>query len=327
MVLFLHMRNGKIDFLKGILIWSVVFGHCINSLLQGTGYHNELHVALRTFDMPMFMLISGFLLQGSLKRHNVWQLLANRTTGIVIPALLWIGVSIVICHPNNYYFLWAIYGSTVTMVIIQKTLNNKLLQIISVIIITIGLHTTNVRLMNIPFLLPFFAVGYYLPKLETNNKIGLTTSLLFIAMLFFWKTDYTIWNIGANIFHEPSKMIPIISFRFIIGLIGIIAVTWLLSKIYDKTTNGPLTQTITGIGRETLSIYLIQYIIVEVGIRELIKHITHNGIGNPFGQITQITGYLIAPLISFIIVFCIYHAIKYLKKYKFSKVLFGFKIF
>jgi len=80
------MRDGKLDFFKGLLIWSVVLGHTLNVLCPT---EKSLHMLLRTFDLPMFMYISGFLLRGSLARHHWKQLVVNKVTNIIIPAIVW----------------------------------------------------------------------------------------------------------------------------------------------------------------------------------------------------------------------------------------------
>lgn len=44
------------DYLKGILMFGVVWGHLITTFLDGSPNHISIHWIIRTFDMPFFML-------------------------------------------------------------------------------------------------------------------------------------------------------------------------------------------------------------------------------------------------------------------------------
>ncbi|MBR1520090.1 MAG: acyltransferase family protein [Bacteroidaceae bacterium] len=111
------MRDGKLDFFKGLLIWSVVLGHTLNALCP---IENSLHILLRTFDLPMFMYISGFLLRGSLARHHWKQLVANKVTNIVVPAVIWMLISLLFGDHCMYYFLWAVFVSSIIVCVCEK---------------------------------------------------------------------------------------------------------------------------------------------------------------------------------------------------------------
>jgi|GEM_PF-2358607 len=76
----MQQRNEDLDFLKGIGICFVVFGHCITSALEVSSY--PLHIlkeVIYTFHMPIFFIVSGYI-QGmrsqqetSLKRYGISQ--------------------------------------------------------------------------------------------------------------------------------------------------------------------------------------------------------------------------------------------------------------
>lgn len=66
-------RSEYLDFLKAILIITVLLGHCIQ---YGGGYEdnsffdNKLFKFIYSFHMPLFMLISGYLFSESVKKGN-----------------------------------------------------------------------------------------------------------------------------------------------------------------------------------------------------------------------------------------------------------------
>lgn len=54
-------KDSLIDFLKGFAILSVIYGHLAAVTMGGSGLadNNPLVVALISFQMPMFIMISG----------------------------------------------------------------------------------------------------------------------------------------------------------------------------------------------------------------------------------------------------------------------------
>lgn len=82
-------RDNKHDFYKGLLMWGVVWGHCITVLLNGAENNIGIHLILRTYDMPFFMLISGFFFAFSIKKYTLKDLLKNKITTILLPTFFW----------------------------------------------------------------------------------------------------------------------------------------------------------------------------------------------------------------------------------------------
>lgn len=323
----IYMRDNKLDFYKGFLMFSVVFGHTINALLYGTGGHIMLHTLLRTFDMPMFMLISGFLLRGSLQRHNEWHIIANRTTGIALPAIIWMAITFAIGHQNTYYFLWAVFGSSVIIAGAHKLFNNEAVRIAIVAFCIAVLHAIDYRCMNMAYLLPFFAIGYYIKSLQLTKWQGFIAILLFAVAFCFWKTNYTFWNAGANLLHNTPKMAAIVCFRFAIGILGIAAAVFVLDHLYDKFSNSWIIATTVKFGKETLGLYLTQYVAVEVGIASLMRTIIAHYNGYPLMNHQILAGYIIAPLAAFGILMVLHLIISILKRTKATRWLFGVKAY
>ena len=321
-----NTRDERLDFFKGFLMLSVVFGHTINALFYKTGLHIELHTILRTFDMPMFMLVSGYLLKGSLQRHGTWATIANRASNVAFPAIIFIIITYILSCTNTYYFLWAIFGSSVIVAIAVKYINVKWLQLIFLVLAVAIFHFTDYRCMNMAYLMPFFVAGYYVEELKISKIQGIVATVAFCIALFFWDTRYTFWNYGANLLHNTPRTLAVCGFRFAIGILGSATAVFVLSYLYKRLQNNRLTVMVTQFGKETLAIYLMQYIIVEVGLKELAA-LYYKWLGaNPATQHPTITGYIVAPVLAFALTATIYWLAVLLKKYKATRWLFGFKI-
>ena len=83
---------------------------------------------------------------------------------------------------------------------------------------------------------------------------------------------------------------------------------------------------ITQFGKETLAIYLMQYIIVEVGLKEFAAMV-YKWLGtNPVIHHPIVIGYVVVPILAFTLTAIICWLAVLLKKNKATRWLFGFKI-
>ncbi|MCU6432844.1 acyltransferase family protein [Undibacterium sp. Jales W-56] len=74
-------RNLRIDNIKAVLIFLVVFGHLIELHITGDHFLRSVWIFIYSFHMPMFALVSGMLSKASLDDRQSNQLVKN----IVIP--------------------------------------------------------------------------------------------------------------------------------------------------------------------------------------------------------------------------------------------------
>lgn len=163
-------RNERMDFYKGMLMWGVLWGHCITVLLLGTNNDIGIHVILRTYDMPMFMLISGYYLRyGNVyKKKTIGTLLRDKITTILFPLVLWSLISTRGVTIFNYYFLWAILLSVVLIIIVHLIFRESVWEYIALGIISVGLNFVPFDFFNCSYLFPFFVIGYVL---NTNSLL------------------------------------------------------------------------------------------------------------------------------------------------------------
>lgn len=316
------MRDGKLDYFKGFLIWSVVLGHCLNVFCPK---ENTLHMILRTFDLPMFMYISGFLLNGSIARHDWRQLILNKVTNIVVPAIVWMVISLLFGDKCAYYFLWAVFVSSVIVCICKRISTKPWIGGGIMVFVAVLFHLIPTNIINISFLFPFFLFGYYSKNIACVGwKKGLVALSLFILLfLFAWNPKYTIWNSGGYVLQNTEFMIRAILTRLAIGLSGIYAATFIWGTLYDLCKKKNITNTFIGIGRETLSLYLLQHIVVEIGLLWFVNYL---GISHLLIDREVIFGYVIAPIVSIILLLAMYQTVTLMQKYRSTKWMFGFRI-
>ena len=315
------MREEKLDFYKGFLIWSVVLGHCLNVICPGT----ILHMLIRTFDLPMFMYISGYLLRGSISRYDWKQLVLNKITNIAVPAVIWIIISLLFGDLHSYYFLWAVFVSSVAICLAENICKNDGLGGAVLVLLAIVLHFIPQNVVNISFLFPFCLWGYFSKNIASIGwRQGMTALLIFICLfVFVWKPEYSIWRSGGYILQDSSHMIKVVLIRLVIGGTGIYSAVFLWEKLYKYYKNGAFVKLISNIGKETLAVYLMQHIVVEI---LLLKTVRTLGIRGMLDGQQLLAGYILTPIISFVLLVIMYYTVNCIKRYKHTKWIFGFKL-
>lgn len=84
-------RNTYVDFLKGILTFLVLWGHCIQ-YSSATGYDYFNDIAFRiiySFHMPLFMMLSGYVFYITLSKKGRKKVIKSCITKYLIPIALW----------------------------------------------------------------------------------------------------------------------------------------------------------------------------------------------------------------------------------------------
>lgn len=321
-------RNKEFDFLKGLLMWGVVWGHVISCLLKNYSSDIWIHIFFRTYDMPMFMLLSGYFLSKSIKKYSLYQLLRNKTTAILFPTLLWSLIESDFQTCFNYYFLYAIFCSSIMVSIIENTIRLKWAKDILYLLIIIGLHLIPYKFGNLPFLFPYFVLGYYGIILKKHFPLFVFLPI-FVCCLCFWSPHYNIWNSGAYLLNGNENMIFIIAFRTILTISGMVVFKEISASIYfylERVSYDKISRFFQSIGKETLAIYILHVIV----IRKLLVHVVsffNSNYSFPMDyHWASFWGYFISPILSLFIIYISLSLTRFSKQNMFTEKLFGFRI-
>lgn len=321
-------RNEVYDFYKAILMFGVVWGHAITSFGGGDVPCN-ITWFLRLYDMPFFMLISGFFCNISIKKYSMSVLLLDKTTTILVPAVLW---SIIISRKlvlyyAGYYFLYAVYFSSVIVIIVEKVCNRdnlKYLNWMCYSFIIVLLYLIDSKPFNLCYLFPFFLLGY---KNDTWYRHRLFWFVLFMLGLCFWENSYNIWNADTNILNGYNVILLNV-YRFVLGCSAVAIMRMVFDMIYSffKTACPSKVSLISQtIGRETLGLY-ISHVFIILLLKNVILIVETKFGHNPFLMNGRLLVFFIAPLFSMITLFICYKVIELCKRNRFLKLLWGFKI-
>lgn len=289
------VRNRYLDIVKGLLIISVVVGHCVQ---HGSGrafcsgnyfYDNWLFKFIYSFHMPLFMLVCGYFFANSIERRSLKETLSKRLKSLLVPILIWsvipisIFISKVIRHgipeeitfidtaqkilkiiTDNLWFLWAVLYNSLIVLFIHKVLKDSIWAYAVIFILLF--FVPNAMYLHC-FMYPYFVLGYLYNKrfaksdkiqsIQQKSSLLLTiTGIAFFAMLPFFEREHYIYTSLYNILNgNPLHQTGVDLFRFFIGLFGSIFVMLSIKRLHDLI--GDRRGVLAYLGRNTIGIYIV----------------------------------------------------------------------
>ncbi len=246
---------------------------------------------------------------------------------ILYPIILWSVLSVNFnCY--SFYFLWAVFISSIICIFsysVEQLVKGKNLYVELIIEIScaVTLYFVDVP-WNLFYLYPFFIFGMHLKNIDFRLSNFLFAFILFVFALCFWKDSFSPWVIKADAWRIDKINIFIYIYRFLLGVLG----TYVIANIlkYLRTIKWGGNKLLVKAGTQTLSIYILQTFVVEKFLNSVIRMIVEYidvSYSEPF---INLIGYVIAPVLSFIILIGLLRINCKLKEYKYTKNLFGCKL-
>ena len=287
-------RNMRIDCMKGILIFLVIFGHSIQYgsgkkfLLEECYFEDILFKIIYTFHMPCFGILSGLLyyryVRGRTflkKMQKVWKLLLpmlgfavinvaiSLYKGEIIPAISDILRNYVWNVSYNWWFIWSIIICYVFWSIMEALHLGRSIKVVLAFCIQ-ALFVILPDRANSPlygFIFIYFLVGYNITDLvqicENINETWrqfVKYAILFswiLCVTFYQREDYIYTSLLSINGKETLKQIEIDVFRWIIGIFGSFAFLRIIDRWIMNTPKRILTL-LSFMGRNTIYIYILQ---------------------------------------------------------------------
>lgn len=309
-------------------MFGVVWGHAITGFGGGEAPCN-ITWFLRLYDMPFFMLISGYFCRFSVKKYSLRELLFDKTTTILIPAIFWgiVYLRKFILYYAGYYFLFAVFFSSVVVILIEKLCSRdsiRWLKWVCYSFVILLVYMIDARFFNLCYLFPYFLLGY---KNDVWYKHKMIWFVIFILGLCFWDNSYNIWNADTNILHG-YKVAVLNIYRFVLGCGAVATMRMLfdMAYMYFKSLSPSRISVLSRtIGQETLGLYISHVFFIFV-LKYSIKLIETKMGYNLFVINERLLVYFIAPVFSIITLIICYKLIEICKRNQYLKYLWGFKI-
>ena len=281
-------RNGYIDFIKGIAILLVLVGHAIQYcsgseyFLQREYYDNPLFKFIYSFHMPLFMAVSGYLLQCTLSSRTEWDVALRRLRQLMLPILSFGILAFVIkwaVRPvtdvlecvkelwrtciGNLWFLWALLYNQLLLLLIRR-MGDRIWMYAVVGVIIYFIPDSNYIPVRYTFLYPFLVLGYMIGKYslvriyEGKVRFGITIVMLALyvgarcAVLASFGDAWDGTILGGVLRTIRRQFVALFALGWILPL---------LYELYNALSTRHGADFIMKAGRNSLGIYYFQTLI------------------------------------------------------------------
>ncbi len=351
-------RNFFIDIIKGVAIFLMLWGHCIQYCVANSNidfFENGAFKFIYSFHMPLFMLVSGYLFFYSFSKRNLKEIITHRTHSLLQPIILCSFFNFLIINAPNIimngnfttifdggwiknisslWFLWSVLAASLVTALICKKFKNVLLQIVLfVIAIPIVALFPNMTL-NV-YMYPYFIIGFYFAQYKDRlptflQKIKYLSLPLFPILLCFYEKKHYIYTTGLlpNANYSLTQMIYIDTYRWLIGLVGAVFVITVLQILYQlviiKSKKALISTSLSALGRKSLQIYALSIPFLSNFLSKIFpKALSLLNIENIFVKNMFIFNFIFTFSLAIAYAFILYFIIKLLDKLKITKILFG----
>lgn len=138
------------------------------------------------------------------------------------------------------------------------------------------------------FVAPYFIGGYYYAKkqkswLKSNIVVG-TSALLWAVLILFYSKESYIYTTGITVFRKENmwNQLGIDAYRYLVGIVGVIAVIWILKKLYAVIVSRKEPWVTSGrsmfeyMGRNSITYYILSTYLFAWIMPEVTRGFTFN---------------------------------------------------
>ena len=340
-------RDKSIDIIRGIAIFFVLWGHCIQSIAGDEGFFSNWVIRLiYSFHMPLFMIISGYLFHRTCQKDFL-TVLKEKLIALGIPFIVWNGLLYLrkclfaLMNTHSFVFdfsematvlfsgLWFLKSLFIITILTYFVMRGcKRFRYIVCMVAWISLiASSNVVGEHTADLFPFFIMGFLLAEYkklyEQIEKYQYAIYVLYIVMLIGMDNNCFVYVSGINPITSSFgffKQMWFNVYRIVIGAAGGFAVIVLVKRTYTKWARS-IERLFEALGQNTLQIYVVQSLILERVLSRIVNAVIPTG-GMYAGLIIQ--NFLIAPTAALLYAVVILLVVRGVKQVPtLSMVLFG----
>lgn len=315
------------DVVKFVAIFSVLWGHIIQYLHHGICYENAVYQIIYSYHMPLFMVVVGFFGATCMKK-GFRKLMRKKVQQLILPGVT---IAVIICLIMRYvklggvidtlvFSLWFLKSAFLCFLFYSITFLVPCYRSWFIFVTLILSQVIFYSQFNLMY--PCFLFGVLLKTFweDVRNRallFSIISGIVFFSMLIFW--DASFWKIPSGGIYPVRNVSQLLSFswqfyyRLLIGLSGavfIITTTECLCQRYPKSKSIIL---MSHIGRNTLGIYLIQTVIIEVLLWRWFNFDSYN---------LQIFQMIVAPIFSTVVLALCLLSIRLIRKSRLTSLLF-----
>lgn len=312
------------DICKGLAMFLVVWGHCLQNLTTDNGYwlSDSASEIIISFHMPLFMLVSGYFAYSSLWK-TFSQVMGKKVVQLLLPSVVWgliVSSAAMLVHRDfsaerfqyiltitlySFWFLKALFMCYLITMIGAYAYRKWYVWGLLVVVLLLLLAGEPLNYSSTISMLPFFCAGLFLKRYE-NEIFGRPKSFL-IGSVFIYAICMTIWQSGDyNLYLHPFTWnlggVKCMLIRSLIGISGSLAVILMIKYISQKKVYVKFWNLMAHIGSMTLGIYLIQVMLAEGTLKVFSRYVDDLILRLPIMFQTFTYDLIITPLVACLVI-------------------------
>lgn len=288
------LRNENIDIVRGIAIILVLTGHIITNNTT-SAYDTLLYNIIWSLQMPLFMLISGYITKYSKQisnKNEYFIIITKRSLAYLLPWLMWTivrwsisgNINIFSYFKGNIYSagsgywyllsLWTIIilFSTASLFANKFTKNNLYIFSITIVLSIlfacfllvlgekVGMSFFCIKLTL--YYIPFFLIGYSYAYIEKFNSEKTWFNKLKSLIIFPALVIYFVIIVNVNLYSASDTVFNIL-IRATASLLGCMIVFCTISNIHTNL-NGKVHKSLVLAGKYSLELYLVHETMISI---------------------------------------------------------------
>jgi fucose 4-O-acetylase-like acetyltransferase len=283
-----HVRNEYIDYLRGLLVFLVTYGHTIQYVTYQNNapafFNDPIFKLIYIFHMPLFMVVSGFVSFYAIERSSAFDTIEKRFHQLIVPIISWAVISrtalaftqldvkdsktfesllllpklIVHATLEGFWFLWCVFGSILIILILKRLDFNRFLGLLLTSFVILFLPESG-NLYLFKYMFPFFCAGYLLSKnsdlysQRTVNSFKLGLGLAVSTVCFL------LWHQETYIYVSKMGLYPgnfsNITLRYFSGFVLSLTFVMLSFTLFSNKIKHSF---VCELGKNSLAIYILQ---------------------------------------------------------------------
>lgn len=290
-------KRRFINFLRGIAIFLMLLGHCVQYCRGGQFdfFENTGFKIIYSFHMPLFMLISGYLFFFSAQKRDLTELLKHKLETLLYPIVMCSLLNMFITtavycivrrefasllggvNLGSLWFLWSVLAGSIALSIAVKPFKNVFVQCLLVIAGIAFAAVLPCWDMNI-YMYPYFVIGYVYARNEKKlskafDIAAAISTVIFVIMLFFFKKKHYIYTTGLFGGDGIVDSVKIDLFRWAIGLFGSVCVIWICRFLFMFISGKKLAGYTESLGRDSLAVYALSVSLLSWWLPKIAKRL------------------------------------------------------
>jgi len=345
---------------KGFAIFLMIWSHTLLYSMPANTSYFDLPVGqfIGSINMPILMLISGYLFYFSFSKRELSELIVHRCRPLLYTIAFYGLVHYFLTHGiinllkghltfffngvwitslyAPFWFLIAVLSSSLVVAFICKKISNLWLQIPLLIIASIVILAFPSNTVCL-FVYPYYVIGFYYAKYKDNlkflNKFKYVSLLLYPIMMLFFKSEHFIYTSGFLSSPTAIGFLKIDLYRWAVGLIGSVFLLTLFELFYKFITLKFMQQN----KKEFFSLALnelgdnsLQYYVISVTMVSFWFQVCYKWLSEKFTQISifmddhlWLHNFVFTLFLTILFCVFLYIIIKYINGTKLNAILFG----